>query len=310
MASLSNDFLSKLSDLGLSAYESKAYLALLRDHPATAYEIGKSSGVPTSKIYEVLNRLLEKKMITAVEGRGRTGNGLREAKRRYSPIQPNEFLNRYQGNMTSVIQSLKEGLAVYGNRREASYIWNIADREALFERAHRMIAGAEKVVLGSLWNEELEPLMESFRQAERRAVGIALVHFGLPKLSVGQIYYHPIEDTLYAEKGGRAFVLVADSRQVLMGTVAGDGSTEGVYSENRGFVTIAEDYVKHDVYITKIIKRFDRKLIEAFGKRYAKLRDVLHDEDLLSGMKPVDSARGAAVLLSDEVSLKGEPASE
>jgi len=40
--------ITKLSELGFSEYESKAYLALLHSNPSTAYEIAKESGIPTS----------------------------------------------------------------------------------------------------------------------------------------------------------------------------------------------------------------------------------------------------------------------
>lgn len=141
-----------------------------------------------------------------------------------------------------------------------------------------MIEAAEKVLLLSIWADELQLLEGELKDAERRGVRIALVHFGAPQRRIGQLYHHPIEDTLFEEKGGRALVIVADSREVLIGMVGEDGRTEGAWSRNRGFVMIAEDYVKHDIYIIKMIDRFGPELIRTFGERYAKLRDVLRDE--------------------------------
>ena len=111
------------------------------------------------------------------------------------------------------------------------------------------------------------------KKAESRKVRIAVIHFGVPEVKIGQVLQHPIEDTIYAEKGGRGLVAVADSKEVLMGTIFGDGSVEGAWSRNRGFATMAEDYIKHDIYIMKIVRRLDRSLKERFGNRYEKLRD-------------------------------------
>ena len=264
---------SKLSELGLSGYEAKAYIALITEQPATAYEIAKSSGVPTSKIYEVLAKLLEKRIIYPV-------NEPHNKTKRYIALHPDEVLNHYMSNIKGLVGSLKKDFHKLGRAQEFGYIWNISEYDHLIDKAKRMIEAAHGIILISLWPEELEILEGVLSKSKERGVRIALVHFGLPKKWVGQVYYHPIEDTLYAERGGRGFVLVVDSNQVLMGNISREGSIEGAWSQNKGFVTLAEDYVKHDVYITKIIKRFEKDLLRKFGKNYVMLRDVFQDEEL------------------------------
>jgi sugar-specific transcriptional regulator TrmB len=265
--------LTKLSELGLSNYEARAYVALIQKNPSTAYEIGKASGVPSSKIYEVLNRLREKGILLVVEDD-------EKGTRRYIPQNPEEYLNTFKSGIGRIVDSLKSDLALLNGKREVSYVWNILDHEHLADKARGMIAAADKVILLSLWKEEFALLENELRAAEQRGVKIAAVHFGPPSLSIGQVYYHPIEDTLYAEKGGRGLVIVVDSQEVLIGNISYEGRTEGAWSRNKGFVTVAEDYVKHDIYIAKIIRRFEKELLERFGEKYAKLRDVLRDEEV------------------------------
>ena len=224
--------ISKLSELGFSGYEAKAYIALTKHHPSTAYEIAKSSGVPTSKIYEVLGKLLEKRIIYPLnEDNAKT--------KRYIPINPEEVLNQYLGTMKGLVESLKRDFLKLGRDQDFGYIWNISDYDHLINKASRMIEAAHSIILISLWPEELENLEGALRRAEDRGVKIALVHFGVPQKWVGQVYHHPIEDTLYAEQGGRGFVLVVDSHQVLMGNISHEGSTEGAWSRNKGFATLA-----------------------------------------------------------------------
>jgi len=57
------EIIDTLKNLGLSEYESKAYSTLLIFNHLKASEISKESGIPQSKIYEVLERLVEKKLI-------------------------------------------------------------------------------------------------------------------------------------------------------------------------------------------------------------------------------------------------------
>ena len=68
-----------------------------------------------------------------------------------------------------------------------------------------------------------------------------------------------------------------------MGTLreaeGGGEDSEGAWSRNHAFVTLAEDYVKHDIYIMKIVERLDPELQRLFGPRYEKLRDVWNDEE-------------------------------
>lgn len=54
---------------------------------------------------------------------------------------------------------------------------------------------------------------------------------------------------------------------------------DGAYSRGPGFILLAEDYIKHDIYIMKIVRRFDDLLLKTFGPKYRKLRDIYTDEE-------------------------------
>ena len=260
----------RLSTIGLSEYESRAYVALLSKNPVTAYEVAKTSGIPTSKIYEVLSRLSEKKVVSTL---GEDGA------RKYMPVDPDEFIADFKSSMETNLKALEEDLSQLSKKSAISYIWNILDHDYLMEKAHRTILDARGSLLVSIWKEELKLLEAFFKTAEAKGVRIAMVHFGKPEVRIGQVYPHPIEETLYKEKGGRGLVIVADSETALMSTIYKNDRVEGAWSTNRGFVMLAEDYIKHDVYIMKVVRRFNRELIEKFGPRYEKMRDVFDDEE-------------------------------
>ena len=53
-----------LRRLGFNEYEARVYVEMLRHvRPTTAYEIGKLSGVPRAKVYEVVDNLRKKQII-------------------------------------------------------------------------------------------------------------------------------------------------------------------------------------------------------------------------------------------------------
>lgn len=262
--------IQKLTTLGLSEYEAKAYVALLRSYPATAYEVSKASGIPTSKVYHVIDRLLERGMAAPAAG-GRT--------KRFVPLNPEEFLGRHRNTVVQTIDSLQSDLAHLSEQPQRSSIWNISDAQYLIDKAASMIEEAKDTLLLSLWKDELALLEPALQKALKRKVRAAIIHFGTPVSRLSRIYAHPIEETIYQEKGGRGIVIVRDSSEVLTGTIDGDGRVEGAWSTNQGFITLAEDYIKHDIYIMKIVKRFDSALVKKFGPHYAKMRDVFSDEE-------------------------------
>ncbi len=262
--------MARLSELGLAEYESRAYISLLRENPATAYEIARSSGIPTSKIYEALNKLTEKGIVAVLdEGR----------KKRYTPIDPTELLGRYKASMNALFDWLSEDLAEIRSGHEVSYIWNISGYDYLIDKANRIISDAKKSIMLSVWKDDFPAVEKSLQGAAKRKLSLAIIHFGPVKSTLKQLFSHPIEDTLYHEKGGRMMAVVADSSEVLIGTIAVDNRVEGAWSTNRGFVAVAEDYIKHDIYIMKIVRRFDSQLVKKFGPKYSKLRDVFSDEE-------------------------------
>jgi sugar-specific transcriptional regulator TrmB len=263
------NIIKKLGLLGLSEYEAKAYIALLQSHPATAYETAKMSGLPTSKIYEVLSRLAEKKMVLEM---------VENARKRYIPQEPEEVITTYKNRIDSTLESLSRDLLVINKETNVSYIWNISDYEDFLEKAKSVVLKAKESILLSVWHEEFIHLADLIEEKSSR-VQLAIIHFGKPKVNLGQMFAHPIEDTLYAEKGGRGFTLVADRKECLMGTVFKDNMVQGAWSRNDGFVMLAEDYIKHDIYIMKIVNRFNDLLVERFGPNYVKLRDIFHDEE-------------------------------
>lgn len=274
-----NELIRNLMYTGLSEYEARAYLALLGKNPVTAYELAREAGIPTSKVYEVVSRLEAKGMVGVVGGE--------PGKKTYVPMDPREFLRDHRTMIEHTFAVLETGLTSIRRPPEVSYIWNLSEYAGLMERAVKMIESAEGTLLGSLWPDESGALEQAMEDAALRGVRIARVFYGRVgsvASKAGQVHLHPIHETVYHEKGGRGLLLVADSREALMATISeseggGPKRVEGAISTSRGFVTLAEDYIKHDIYMMKVVKRFDPQLKACFGVRYEYLRDVFSDKE-------------------------------
>lgn len=59
---------SRLTDLGLTAYEAKAYLALITRDRYTAAELARQAGIPRQRVYDVLDGLVRRGLAAPVQG--------------------------------------------------------------------------------------------------------------------------------------------------------------------------------------------------------------------------------------------------
>jgi len=258
----------KLKQLGFSEYEAKAYTALVNEHPLTAYEISKNTGIPSSKIYEVIRKLEFKHMIQSVHG---------ERSKIFIPVSPDEFVHNFRSSIEDNLHVVRTELKNFRTGMNKGYTWHIKDYDTLLTKSRRMIDTARVSILLLTWHEEMSALSDDLKKAAQRNINIAVIHYGKTDFGICQLFIHPVEDTIYAERGVRGFTIVSDSKEAINGKLI-DKKTEAIWSMNMGFVNMAEDYIRHDIYLMKIINRFDPLLRKKFGDRYERLRNVFKDE--------------------------------
>lgn len=263
--------LELLQQLGCTAYEAKAYIACLSCQPATAYEISKASGIPSSKVYETVNKLVGRGIIQPLPPE-------KDNRLEYVALSGDDFLAEIEDTMLSKTKELSPLLKKLNTDDPISYIWSLSTHSQIEDKAKEIIRKANVSILISAWKDEIDWLEPELREAETKDVDIALVHFGLPAIKIGATYHHPVENTIYDEKKGRGLTLVVDNEVVLLAHYGNDNNVNGAWSRNPSFVTVAEDYVKHDVYITKVTRFLPKEMVERFGPQYEKLRAVFNSE--------------------------------
>jgi sugar-specific transcriptional regulator TrmB len=105
-----------LRRLGLTAYESEAYLALLRKRELTADEISRTTSVPITRVYGTLEQLMQKGFARIVESRPKKFHAIspEEAKR--------EYLTHVRRNFETNLLTLEESLAELQRQVEPIYV--------------------------------------------------------------------------------------------------------------------------------------------------------------------------------------------
>lgn len=260
-----------LNQLGFSSYEAKAYIGMLGKQPIGAYELAKRSGIPTSKIYETMNKLLRRDVVQ-FSSEDCADNPT------YVALPPEDLMTRINQQVSEQTSALLPQLKTLSEPETPDFIWPVTDLAGLKSKVRGLIQSAQKSVLISLWPEELEWLQAELTEAKRNQIDVAMVHFGKPEKSIGATYHHPAEHTIYEEKGGRGLTVVVDSNQVVIASLGGDRGFSACWSKNAAFVTVAEDYIKHDVYITKVTKHLGHEVIARYGDDFEKLRNIFSPE--------------------------------
>lgn len=264
------DFLTRL---GLSQYEARAYLALLSMGRASSYAIAKAAAMPSSKVYHVIQKLERRGMVV------RLGNASRRS-RLYSAISGKKFVADFLARQQDTGKELVDALEHISKGTDDQLIWNLEGWEEIQSRALQLIAGTRKHLLVSGWPEEIASLLEPLQAAHHRECQVALVHYGPAPLPLPfATYLHRQEKIVAAERSGRTLCITADRSSALIAHIPNDGVASAGYSHNRTFVGVTEEFIRHDIYFLKVMKRFGAELVRRFGRDLRDLRDPFADRE-------------------------------
>ena len=255
------DLEEQLMALGLTEYEAKVYLALLRDHPATGYQISKTAGVPRSMVYEALGRL---------EARRAVLKTAEEKAVLYRPVPPDSLLDRYAEEAQTRIGMLREGLAPLYIRQDEGRLWNFTGRREALSYAADLIASAQQELMLVLADADVEELRDVLIGAHERGVTLGTMLTGQATFDVGQVVRHPPHETdLHGMR--ETLLVVGDERELLI--ASGHHETAGTMTTNNNMVMIARQFVWMELFAQRIFARLGTELLERLDPED---RSVLH----------------------------------
>ena len=141
--------LERLQRLGLTSYEARAYLALLRRDSSTAAETARLAGLPRQRVYDVLSSLVEKGLAST-----RPGKAVKYAAT--APQQAIEHLigqhrqqlSELERDTTAMVDALQPAyLAGQEHTDPLEYIEVLRDRRAINERFAELEANIKNEIL-------------------------------------------------------------------------------------------------------------------------------------------------------------------
>ncbi|KXH80643.1 TrmB family transcriptional regulator [Sporosarcina sp. HYO08] len=257
------DTIKILKELNFTEYEAKAYLALLEKSPLSGYAISLSSGVPRSKIYEVLAGLVERGEVMMSH----------ENTALYSPVPPKELINMKKQRAKISFEMAEKALENYSylslNREN---IWNISGRDAIMSRVKEVIKSAKERILIEIWREDAEEIEEELRQAANSGVEVLVVSYGEITFDFGQIYPHDASEEITEEYGGRWIILSVDDHEVVAGIVSLGDDSRAAWTMHPSLVMPITEVIVHDLYIHEMLVAHRETLEASFGPNLVDLR--------------------------------------
>lgn len=261
---MKTDIISILRELSFTEYESKAYLSLLEDSPLTGYAVARNSGVPRSKIYEVLEGMADRGEVLVSK----------ETPALYTPLPPRELLRRRRRQTEQSFVRAETALERYahsaGNR---DHIWNISGRTAILDTAREAIVRAERRILAEIWTEEAEELRKEMQDAAGRGVEVVIVSYGMVEYDFATVHQHDAGEEITGEYGGRWVVLSVDDREVVAGTVSLGDDSRAAWTTHPGLIVPITEVIVHDLYIMEIMAKHRQTIEASFGPNLANLRN-------------------------------------
>jgi sugar-specific transcriptional regulator TrmB len=140
----------QLQDIGLNAYESRAYLVLIGHLNFKALEVAGRANIPRQKIYEVLDSLIEKGFVQVVQGKAKLFSAVepKMALQGYLARRKEAFERQFQERQ-KLAEYLRTDLAAVfadGNqgRGPLDYLRIVADNAQIAEQYRRLLAQSER----------------------------------------------------------------------------------------------------------------------------------------------------------------------
>ena len=139
----------ELTDLGLTGYEARVYIALVSRSRYTAAQLARESRVPRQRIYDVLSGLTERGLVRALPGQVT----------RYTAVDPASAIERLMANHRAAFSQLEQTTArlvealvpAWSQGRDETdpldYVEVLRDREVLSERIEEIQAEAKQEIL-------------------------------------------------------------------------------------------------------------------------------------------------------------------
>jgi len=233
-----------LREIGLTEYETLAYLALVKAGELTASDVSTSTTIPYSKVYTVLDTLEKKGWVEVKGGRPRL----------YYPRAPVEALraekirqeDKFEKSEDTIIDELQ---ALYEHReiKEKPEIWIIRGEDTIVAKIRETILGSKKelmVAVPLIPAQLIKQILPTFETHIDHKVTIQLITTRAAEKTLPNAIFALTEVRIRDDMFGGG--LVADGHETLLLLSQGtEKENLAIWSDHVGLNMISRGYFKH-----------------------------------------------------------------
>ncbi|MFJ7753156.1 TrmB family transcriptional regulator [Peribacillus muralis] len=239
------DIIEKLQSLGFSQYEAKAYVSLVRQGQASAYQVSKESGIPRARVYEILNGLQEEGVVIKEE----INDSIQ-----YSPLPVDVFLESVRSRWDNTYQSISDTLKQFEKIGPVSdnRVMTLKGEQHILSFCRTLIQKAEKRIVVSLWDKMYEILEPELKESAGHCTLKGIV-FQVESPLAG-IDVH--RQTSYVNNIGenKWFILSIDGTETIYGPASETRET-AFYTDDPIHINFLENYIWHDILVNRLVKK-------------------------------------------------------
>ncbi|AKN30224.1 transcriptional regulator [Clostridium carboxidivorans P7] len=246
-----NSLFTKLQKFGLNQYEAKAYVALLSIGTANAYSISKASGIPRSRIYDILESITNRGIIMFEE----TSDNIKN----YTALPSNVFLERIREEWSSTYNDVEKELKLIEDKdkKEDIYVSTVKGEKNILAFCKNLMHDAKNQIVISIWNHMYAELLPDLQLCIERGCKVSGMTFEVdnPINFLDKHRKSKLHNTIEKKPW---FILSVDSKKLLYGH-SSELNGNAFYTDDPTHIYLLEDYIFHDIVINRLIKKEDNE---------------------------------------------------
>jgi sugar-specific transcriptional regulator TrmB len=232
-----------LRSLGMSMYEARVYVALLRHGAQNGNEVSRSAGLPSSKIYATLEKLARDGLVHRVQQDGKT---------EYVSISANELLRRLRQEYEEPLAYLEKTLPALTAFEPAAQVLSVSGLAAIRENIRSLVEDSGDEIYISIWADDLADIGPALTLAHQRGVRIFGMLYGdSTPPEIGSWLTHGYLQIVSDRISGRMLTLVADGAEAVIAHIPQRGEATAVRTRNPVICLVTREYLHHDIVLQR-----------------------------------------------------------
>ncbi|MGY3717905.1 TrmB family transcriptional regulator [Sutcliffiella cohnii] len=260
--------INTLKGFGFTEYEAKVYLALLEQNNLNGNGIALKSGVPGPKVYETLKKMTDKGFVFVVS------DGSNKRNKRYSPLPYKDLLETLKKTLTKDIELLNtsfEALKANDNNNWTE-LFHISGYETSLNVVDQAINEATEEIIMSCWSKEMEKLYENLLKAYDRGVKVVTIIFDQTEIAEKfpwRSFRHYKFPSTEQRHNGELSCVIDRKKVIVLDSLEED--PHAVVSSHQAMVKTTRNYIRHDIYVNRIMQDFSKEMMNKYGENAEKL---------------------------------------